>query len=304
MPKNTKNLPYFNANSTLRTSKARKRLFLFLMRKFMPILRRKFPRHYLIQPIPSKTLNFIKETSKKYPYFLRFDIRLFYPSINHQILLKKTPEIYEKLTGRTVSRRFKKKLKRDIPEFLFQSPYGKGLPTGSPLSYALSGIFLLDLDLELINPFLRQTDDYLIFCKSKKEPEKILREIIYPKLQELQLEINEGKLVSGKFHQDKVNFIGFEFYAGYFTIQEKKIEQFKQRIKKLTYLTRKKPVKAVIKQLNNQVLGFGHYYKFANCCHCFSGFRCFYTSQAKTLYPKQQRQPKQAVQFNSYQHCS
>jgi len=75
--------------------------------------------------------------------------------------------------------------------------------------------------------------------------------------------------LSGKFHQDKVNFIGFEFYSGYIRISEEKIEEFKQRIKTLTYLTRKKPVKAVIKQLNHQILGFGHYYKFASCHNVF-----------------------------------
>jgi len=256
MPKNTNNLPYFKVHRKA----VEKTLAGFLLRKIRPKIREKFPQHFLVQSIPFETLNFIKETSKKYPYFLRFDIRLYYPSINHRILLKKLPEIYE-----SISRRFKRYLKKDIPEFLSQSPYGKGLPIGSPLSYTLAGIFLLDLDLKLRNPFLRQTDDYLIFCKNKKEPEILLKNIILPKLKELSLEINEKKLKSGKFHRDKVSFVGFDFHAGYFTIEEEKIEEFKKKIVKLTYLTRKKSEKAIIKSLNNQVLGFGHYYKFANC---------------------------------------
>jgi len=256
MPKNTNNLPYFKVHRKA----VEKTLAGFLLRKIRPKIREKFPQHFLVQSIPFETLNFIKETSKKYPYFLRFDIRLYYPSINHRILLKKLPEIYE-----SISRRFKRYLKKDIPEFLSQSPYGKGLPIGSPLSYTLAGIFLLDLDLKLRNPFLRQTDDYLIFCKNKKEPEILLKNIILPKLKELSLEINEKKLKSGKFHRDKVSFVGFDFHAGYFTIEEEKIEELKKKIVKLTYLTRKKSEKAIIKSLNNQVLGFGHYYKFANC---------------------------------------
>ena len=155
------------------------------------------------------------------------------------------------------------------------SPYDKGLPIGSPLSYALAGIFLLDLDFKLKNPFLRQADDYLIFCENKKEPEALLKNIILPKLKELNLEINEKKLKSGKFHQDKVSFIGFDFYAGYFTIQEEKVEEFKKKIVKLTYLTRKKPEKAIIKSLNNQILGFGHYYKFADCKRTFEELDAF-----------------------------
>ncbi len=269
MSKDTNNLPYFNSLSDKRQKLKEKENASFLMRKFRPTIKKKFHHHYLVQPIHFKALKFIKENSKNYPYFLRFDIRLFYPSINHQVLLKKLPETYQKLTKKTVSRRFKKKLKKDIPEFLSQSPYQKGLSVGSPLSYALSGIFLLDLDNDIPIPFLRQTDDYLIFCKYKKESEKILREVISPKLRELDLEINEKKTVSGKFHSEKVDFIGFQFYSGYFSIKEKKKEKFKKKIVKITYLTKKKPEKAVIKQLNNQILGFGHYYKFSNCKQVF-----------------------------------
>ncbi len=98
----------------------------------------------------------------------------------------------------------------------------------------------------------------MVFCKNKKEPELLLKNIILPKLKEL-------KLKSGKFHQDRVSFIGFNFYAGYFTVSKEKVEEFKKKIIKLTYLTKKKPKEAIIKSLNNQILGFGHYYKFAHC---------------------------------------
>ena len=96
-----------------------------------------------------------------------------------------------------------------------------------------------------------------------------------PKLNELSLEVNEKKLKSGKFHQDRVNFIGFDFFAGYFTIREEKIEEFKKKISKLTYLAKKKPEKAIIKSLNNQILGFGHYYKFATYKRTFEEFDTF-----------------------------
>jgi len=285
-----KNLPYFN----IKPSHPDRVTANFLLRKFRTGIKRKFNQHYLVQPRPSKSLEFIKAHSKKYPYFLRFDIRLYYPSINHQILLEKTPGIYHKLSLKPASRRFKKYLKNNLPGFLAQSPYGKGLSVGTRLSWVLAGIFLLDLDLGIPRPFLRQTDDYLIFCKNKREPENLLKNIILPKLQELKLEINEKKLKSGKFHQDKVNFIGFDFYSGYIRISEDKFEEFKQRIKTLAYLTRKKSVPATIKLLNNQILGFGHYYKFASCKNDFEDLDSFtrmrlrrWLLNQKELLPKQ-----------------
>ncbi len=266
MAKNINNLPYFKNKS-----KMEERLIAeFLLRKFRPRIKKELPQHFLAQPVLFKKLEFIEKTCQKYPYFLRFDIKLYYPSINHKILLKKLAEL-----NNNSSRRFKKCLEKDIPLFLSQSPYDKGLPVGSALSHALAGIFLLDLDYKLKSPFLRQADDYLVFCRNKKEPESLLKNIILPKLKELDLEINEKKLKSGKVNQDKFDFIGFDFFAGRFTVQRKKIEEFRKKIVKITHLTKKKPEKAVIKSLNNKTSGFGHYYRFSSCKRTFGELDAF-----------------------------
>ena len=259
----TNNLPYFNPphiknNKPLTKHRIKqKEIANFLQRKFVPKIRREMPHHYLALQIPCKKLAFIKENSKRYPYFLRFDIRLYYPSIDHQVLLEKIPENYQKLTGKPLSRKFQKYLKV-IPDFLSQSPYNKGISTGSKLSYILSGIYLLGLDLNISNPFLRQTDDYIIFCKKKEDPKYVLKYIVMPHIEELNLDLNEKKLSSGKFHRDRVDFIGFDFYAGYFSINEKKKEKFKQKITEITHLTKKKSEKSIVKLLNNKIFGFGH----------------------------------------------
>ncbi|MBU2579311.1 hypothetical protein KKA09_04335 [Patescibacteria group bacterium] len=256
------NLPYFKTKQMIQE----KSLAKFLKRKFFPrSIKGKFPQHYLTQTNPSFALNFIRNNSDQRPYFLRFDIQLYYPSIHPQILRQKIPEIYQKLSNKSPSRRFKKYLKKEIPEFLAKSPYRKGLPIGSSMAAILSGIFLLDLDLEIKNPFLRYVDDYLIFCKKKDDPQRLLKELILPKLKELGLELNEKKLSSGRFHRDKLNFIGFDFYAGYFQINKNKIEELKKKIIKFTFLGKKKARGAIVKSLNNHILGFCHYFKLASC---------------------------------------
>jgi RNA-directed DNA polymerase len=262
MNKSKNNLPYFNAYQKATNEK---RLASFLLKKFRPAIKEKFPYHYLVQPIPHQSLKTLRRMSNRYPYFCRFDIKLYYPSIDHSLLIQELPVAYKKISGKPLSRRMKKNLKDALPLFLEKSPYNKGIPIGSSLSYALSGIYLLSLDLSIPFPFLRQTDDYLVFCKKKQEPEKLLKEMIVPQLNKLKLELNEKKLSSGKFHRDKVDFIGFDFSAGYFSIKEKKIEEFKKKIINVTHLTRKKTEKKIIKTLNNKILGFGHYYKFASC---------------------------------------
>jgi len=257
-------------------------LYRFLLCKFRPSLRKKFPHHYLISQDPRLYLKFLKQTSKTHPYFLRLDIEKYFPSIKHQILISKIGSNYQQLTKKTLSRRFKQILKKDLPQFLQFSPFpNQGLAIGNPLSYILAGIYLLKLDLSLPVPFLRFCDDYLLFCKTKEQVQELLRNTVVPIINELGLSINIQKLKSGKFHQDKVNFLGFEFYAGYVRISEEKIENFRQRIKKFTYLTRKKPVKAMIKQLNNQILGFGHYYKLAQAKQIFEKLDAFIRSRLR-----------------------
>ena len=113
-------------------------------------------------------------------------------------------------------------------------------------------------------PFLRFCDDYLLFGKTSGQLQKVLSQVINPILTELNLSFNIKKSKSGKFHRDNITFLGFNYYSGYIGIAEDKIEGFKQKIKEITHLTRKKPIPATIKHLNNQILGFGHYYKFAD----------------------------------------
>jgi len=148
----------------------------------------------------------------------------------------------------------------------------------------------LPLDLKISRPFLRIQDDYLIFCKNKKEPEKILKEVIEPELEKLELKLNIDKLNSGKFHKNPVEFMGFIYYAEIFTISEKKIKEFKNRIIKITHLTKKKQCKAIIKLLNNKILGFGHYYKFAFCMKVFENLDAFIRQRLKRYIIKNKNQ--------------
>jgi retron-type reverse transcriptase len=159
------NLPYFKNHATFKDIY----LYHFLCKKFIPSLRKYLPYHYLLTYDLRKYFKFVNKTSKKYPVFLRLDIKNYFPSINHQTLLKEIPNNYFKLTNKNLSRRFQKYLKNDIPEFLSQSPFlNRGLPLGNPLSYILSGLYLLKLDLSLNVPFLRFCDDYLLFFKNRK----------------------------------------------------------------------------------------------------------------------------------------
>ena len=269
---NKNNLPYFKS-STLSNDVV---VYRFLCKKFVPSLKKQFPCHQLVTQDLRKYFKFINKTSKKYPYFLKIDIKNYFPSINHQIMLNEISSTYQQITNKPVSRRLRHYLKNEIPKFLSRSPFkNRAIGLGNPLSYILSGIYLLKFDLSLPLPFLRFCDDYLIFLKNKSDAEKILQHTISPALKSLKLNLNYSKLYSGKFNQDKCSFLGFEFIAGYKRISEKKIKEFRKKIIRITTLTTKKSTKQTLKLLNNQILGFGHYYKFADCRNTFKELDAF-----------------------------
>jgi hypothetical protein len=172
---NINQLPYFQINNTKGTNKIAR----FLLKKIKRVLEEKNPYHYLIFARQDKRLLYLEKMSKKYQYFLRIDIEKYYPSINHEVLL----EVLEKeLFKNKLSRRLRKIIRKEILLLLKKSPIKNlGLPLGSYLFWVLAGFYLLPLDLKIPKPFLRIQDDYLIFCKNKKEPEKILKEIISPR---------------------------------------------------------------------------------------------------------------------------
>ena len=254
---NINQLPYFQIKNTRKTNETAR----FLLKKITKILRERSPYHYLIFSRNDQRLKYIQTMARKYKYFLRFDIEKYHPSVDHQVLVNILNQI-------VTSRRGKKILQTEIAQFLAQNNIlHKGLSLGNYLSYVLAGVYLLPLDMKIIKlnrPFLRVQDDYLIFCKNKKEPEKILKEIVEPELNNVKLNLQIKKLSSGKLHQNPLEFLGFNYYAGVLTIPEEKKEEFKKKIIKITPLTTKKSEKAIIKLLNNKILGFGHYYKFAS----------------------------------------
>ena len=275
---NKNHLPYFKIKNTPETNQIAR----FLLRKISPPLKKKCPLHYLISGHPNHTLKYIHNQSQKYFYFLKIDIEKYFPSINHKILLETLPKTIQKITKKNISRQTQKYLQTNLPEFLSQSPLGnKGLPLGNYLGYILSGIYLLSLDLDTENPFLRMQDDYLFFGKTQKELELLLRGKIIPHFSSLDLSLNARKTKTGRFHRDRIAYLGYSYSGGYFSITREKIENFKRKIIALTHLTKKNSIESTIKKINYQTKGFGHYYKFTSCKSTFANLDSFIRSRIR-----------------------
>jgi hypothetical protein len=70
-------LPYYKG----KTTEHDRELAVYLRHKFLPLVKRNFPQHFLVNSRPSARLSYIRKQSKTHRYFLRFDVSAFYPSI-------------------------------------------------------------------------------------------------------------------------------------------------------------------------------------------------------------------------------
>ena len=114
MAKNINYLPYLRVENPDKT-KGRE-IDNFLVRKFRKGISTICPLHYYLIPSTKDVLNLIKATSKKYHYFLRLDIKHYYPSISHKVLLQKLPPIHQVVFQKNPSRRLKKVFEENYSE--------------------------------------------------------------------------------------------------------------------------------------------------------------------------------------------
>ena len=122
-----------------------------------------------------------------------------------------------------------------------------GTPQGGPLSTLLSNIMLNDLDKELEHrghPFVRYTDEVMIFCKTQKAAMRVKATITRFIESKLHLKVNKEKTVVS--YVRGVKYLSYSFY-----VQNGKC--------KLTVLPKSKmKMKARLKLLTSRSSGWGY----------------------------------------------
>lgn len=151
-------------------------------------------------------------------YFLATDIKTFFPSISHSLLVDKLSLVMDE----TVLDIFKELLSAPISRSGNEFEYtNRGIILGSPLSPTLSNLFLHDLDLTLETEYLmyvRYSDDLLLGSKSPftdTDLDKVKNLFL-----KLELELNEEKTHLYSLN-DHFVFLGFEFNFCEQTVNDK-----------------------------------------------------------------------------------
>jgi group II intron reverse transcriptase/maturase len=199
-----------------------------------------------------------KVASRKIPnagYILKADIRDYYPTINHQILLGIV----------------KKKIKDEkiiwlIGQILNNYPSkGQGIPVGSPISQLFANIYLNELDYFVKQQlqeryYLRYCDDFFILTKSMSrlvEVEAKIREF----LRSIALELHPRKTdILGT--NEGVDILGYKSFYFYRVPRRRNVRQFRRRLERLREVYKQGKIETP--DLTNRIRGWIEYAKFGD----------------------------------------
>ncbi len=204
---------------------------------------------------PFKAIMRVRDALHRYEYVAKADIKNFFDSIKHDILIGKLKHIIED-----------HKIVHLIAYYLSQGSLTKnkwvdkteGIYQGDVLSPLLSNIYLNDFDYYLESKeimFVRYSDDMLFFGKTQEEASQN-RKIAIEYLLRIGLAFNMQKTYLS--HLDKgFEYLGVSFVENSLSIDTerlgKKIEKLKSESKKLTLTDG-------VEKLNEKIMGFKNYY--------------------------------------------
>lgn len=190
---------------------------------------------------------------EKFDTFIKLDVKNFFPSLDHKILLSK---IKNKTQDKTALSLLKKALNRSK----------QGIAQGLSISSQLAAIYLNDVDKKLKQcsnfKYFRFVDDILILC-NKSDANTINLEI-QQQMTDLKLKLHDpkigGKSEYGSLVTDTFEYLGFSFKGKKISVRESSVEKLRNKIRKeiAKVYSNKKNKKLVLedyRELNLKITG-------------------------------------------------
>jgi len=217
------------------------------------------------------------------------DLEKFFDQVNH-----------DKLMSRLATRVYDKRVLKLIRRYLtagvmiggIVSCTDRGTPQGGPLSPLLSNIVLDQLDKELEQRrlcFVRYADDCVIYVRSKRAAERVMKSVSRFITRKLRLKVNLEK--------SAISYPWWRVYLGLsFTsrrdnprirIHSSSIKRMKQQVRKLTSRSGGKSLQQVIDRLNQYLKGWWNYFGKADVAAGFKSINYWIIRRLRAIVWKQ-----------------
>jgi RNA-directed DNA polymerase len=198
-----------------------------------------------------------------YNWVVDIDLEKFFDRVDHDVLMHR---VRERVKDSRVLRLITGFLRAGVSVEGVVEPTREGTPQGGPLSPLLANLLLDDLDKELESRghrFVRYADDCNVYVRSKRAGERVMESVSRFLTRRLKLKVNGEK--SAIDRPWKRTFLGFTFTSrrpNRRRVSAGAIEEFKQKVRRLTQRTRGKKIRQIIGELMVYLIGWKGYYGF------------------------------------------
>ena len=224
-------------------------------------------------------------------YVVDADIKAYFDSISHELLLKIIEEYIS--DGRLLDI-LASWLKQDIVKGTERwTPVG-GTPQGAVISPLLANLFLHPLDekmTELGYRMVRYADDFVILCQSAEQAQAGLEEVkVWVEANGLTLHPDKTHVGNCMIEGQGFEFLGYRFEAGKRWVRKKSLKAFKDKIREKTKRSRGDSIACIIADLAPMTRGWYGYFKHA-CRWVFPALDGFIRRRLRAILRKQEKRP-------------
>ncbi len=217
-----------------------------------------------------------------YRYVLDADIKAFYDTIPHKLMLDR---LREKIADGWVLNSITKMLKAGVMQDGIVHKTDKGTIQGGVISPLLANLVgdIIDKELERADyRFVRYADDFIVMTKTEEElPAALLfvKEVVEGKLG---LKLSEDKTELTNFKRG-FRFLGFRFIGRYKGISSKSLDKLKDNIRTITKRTQGVNLKTVIDKLNPVIRGHVNYFRLGDVQKTYRALDCWLRMRLRCL---------------------
>jgi len=196
----------------------------------------------------------------QYNCFIKLDVKNYYPSIDHEILLK---QVKTKIRKVEVIKLLMASIKNTNSAYKADDIFvrDKGVPQGLSIANILANVYLTPFDKEISKirniKYYRYVDDILILCNFDNR--KYLENKLFKEIEKYKLVFNDGDKYKVAPIHDKFDYLGYCFSNRKVSIRLKSKRKFKESIIRLLTIykhqAKKNPKKLEFK-VNLRITGF------------------------------------------------
>ncbi len=216
----------------------------------------------------AKATMFIRNYERQ--WVVEMDLSRCFDTLDHDIIIK---AFCKRVTDGSILKLLRMFLQSGVKTEEGWQASTEGSPQGGVISPLIANVYLDAFDQFMKSRghrIVRYADDILIFIRSKSAAENVLKQATRYLEGKLKLTVNQQK--THIVHSSEgVRFLGVIIRSGFTGIQEKKIREFKEKVKKITRRNSPVNLEKVIADLNPLVRGYANYFRIANCKEVFKG---------------------------------